>query len=269
MAFLRNFRDETITRSVLEEKGHGKSANGIQNSVGNEYIDVTSSEKDFDMNMDAQEQSEGEPDDASRLQNEAAVNDDGRTVGNLQPSGRRTAMAGKWGSTFWKDCQPMHSQNALDSGQDSDYRNVDGSYDNSSDGREQRLDSEDDDGPKYAGKGQQGPSDVATDEMLSDEYYEQDGKEQSDSVNYRGFHNSTVSNSRPQLKPAAFNKNIVRASRIMNDNNNFDDGDDDDNNNDDADYEEEYEDGNFVLHSVILGHRCSSRCCLFSSLGAR
>ncbi|XP_024019941.1 protein CHROMATIN REMODELING 5 isoform X1 [Morus notabilis] len=194
------------------------------------------------MNMDAQEQSEGEPDDASRLQNEATVNDDGRTVGNLQPSGRRTAMAGKWGSTFWKDCQPMHSQNALDSGQDSDYRNVDGSYDNSSDGREQRLDSEDDDGPKYAGKGQQGPSDVATDEMLSDEYYEQDGKEQSDSVNYRGFHNSTVSNSRPQLKPAAFNKNIVRASRIMNDNNNFDDGDDDDNNNDDADYEEEYED---------------------------
>ncbi|GMN43748.1 hypothetical protein TIFTF001_012945 [Ficus carica] len=180
----------TISRSFLEEKDQGKSVNRIHNSVGNEDIDVNSSERDFDMNMDAQEQSEGEPDDASRPQNEATVNDGGVRVGNLQPSGRRTAMAGKWGSTFWKDCQPMHPQNGSDSGQDSDSRNVDGSDYNSSDGRVQRLESEDDDGPRDAGKGPHGPSDVPTDEM-SDEYYEQDGKEQDDSAHYRGFHNST------------------------------------------------------------------------------
>lgn len=243
MAFLRNFTDETVSRSFLEEKDQGKSVNRIHNSVGNEDIDVNSSERDFDMNMDAQEQSEGEPDDASRPQNEATVNDGGVRVGNLQPSGRRTAMAGKWGSTFWKDCQPMRPQNGSDSGQDSDSRNVDGSDYNSSDGRVQRLESEDDDGPRDAGKGPHGRSDVPTDEM-SDEYYEQDGKEQDDSAHYRGFHNSTVSNSRPKLKPAKVNKNIIRASRVMDDDDDFDDGDDDGNNNDDADYEEEDEDGN-------------------------
>lgn len=250
MAFFRNFSNETVSHSVLEEKGQGKSVNRIHGSVGNEDIDVISSEKEFDINMDAQEQSEGEFDDASRSQNEATVNDGGMRVANLQPSGRRNAIAGKWGSTFWKDCQPMHSQNGSDSGQDSDYKNVDGSEYNSSDGREQRLDSEDEDGTKDATKGQQGPSDVPTDEMLSDEYYEQDGKEQNEEVHYRGFHHSIGSNSRPQLKPAAGNKNTIRSSRVLNDNENFDDGNDDRNNNDDADYEED-EDGN-LLYSPLL-----------------
>ena len=253
MAFFRNYSNETVSRSVLEEKGQGKSVDRIQ-SVGNEDVDVTSSEKEFDMNMDAHDQSEGELDD--RSQNEATVDDGGIRVANLQPSGRRNAMAGKWGSTFWKDCQPMHSQNGSDSGQDSDCKIVDGSEYHSSDGREQRLDSEDDDGPKDVTKGQQGPSDVPTDEMLSDEYYEQDGKEQNDMVRYREFHHSVGSNSRPQLKPAAGNKNTVRSSRVLNDNENSDDGDDD-NNNDDADYEED-EDGKFALLSfVILGYCCS------------
>ncbi|PON97641.1 histone H3-K9 methyltransferase [Trema orientale] len=239
MAFYRDFSNETVSRSVLEDKGQGKSVDRIHSSVGNEDVDVTSSEKEFDMNMDAQDQSEGELDDASRSQNEATGIDNGISAANLQASGRRNAMAGKWGSTFWKDCQPMHSQNGSDSGQDSDCKSVDGSEYNSSDGREQRLDSDDDDGPKDTTKGQQGPSDVPTDEMLSDEYYEQDGKDQNDLVHYRGFNHSIGSNSRPQLKPAAGNKNTIRSSRVLNDTENFDHGDDDDNNNDDADYEED------------------------------
>uniref|UniRef100_A0A6P3YYV6 protein CHROMATIN REMODELING 5 isoform X1 n=1 Tax=Ziziphus jujuba TaxID=326968 RepID=A0A6P3YYV6_ZIZJJ len=237
MAFFRNYSNETVSRSVLEEKGQGQSVDRIHNSVGNEDVDFTSSEKEFDMNMDVQDQSEGEPDYANRLHNEVAANDsNGVGVSNFQPSGRRTAMAGKWGSTFWKDCQPMHTRGGSDSGQDSDYRNVVGSEYNSSDGRGERLDSEDDDGAKDAGKGQRGHSDVPADEMLSDEYYEQDGEEQSDLMHYSGFHNPVGSNSRPQSKPAAVN--IVRTSRVLNDNEDSDGGDDDDNN-DDADYEEE------------------------------
>ena len=229
MAFFRNFSNETVSRSVLEEKGQGKSINRNHSSVGNDYVDVTSSEKDFDINMDAQDQSDGEPDDAHRSHNEETVNDDGLRVGNLQPSGRRNAIAGKWGSTFWKDCQPMHSQNGADSGQDSDCRVVNESEYNSSEGREQRSDYEDDDGMKEAGRSQQGPSDVPADEMLSDEYYEQDdGQEQNDLVHYSGFLNSSVSNSRPSSKPAAVSKNVVRASRVMDDDEDFDDdfGDD-------------------------------------------
>ncbi|KAL5565845.1 hypothetical protein UlMin_029009 [Ulmus minor] len=239
MAFFRNYSNEAVSRSVLEEKGPEKSVDRIHNSVGNEDVDMTSSEKEFDMNIDLHEQSEGEPDYANRMQNEAAPNDGaGLRDSNLQPSGKRNA-AGKWGSSFWKDCQPMRTQNGSDSGQDSDCRVVDGSEYNSSDVREERLDSEDDDEPKYKGKRQQGPSDVPTDEMLSDEYYEQDGKEDSDLGNYRGFNSS-----RQPPKPAAVNKNSVSSSRVLNDNEDFDEGDDDERINDDAyaDYEEEDDD---------------------------
>ncbi|XP_062092980.1 protein CHROMATIN REMODELING 5-like isoform X3 [Humulus lupulus] len=75
--------------------------------------------------------------------------------------------------------------------------------------------------------------------MLSDEYYEQDGKEQNDLMHYRGFPHSLGSNSEQQLKPAAGNKNTARSSRVLNGSENFGDGDEDDNNNDDADYEED------------------------------
>ncbi|KAF3454291.1 hypothetical protein FNV43_RR04738 [Rhamnella rubrinervis] len=142
MAFFRNYSNETVSRSVLEEKGQRQSVNRFHNSVGNEDVDLTSSEKEFDMNVDVRDQSEGEPDYANRLQNEEAANDSVEVrVSNMQPSGRRTAMTGKWGSTFWKDCQPMQSHGGSESGQDSDCRNVVGSEYNSSDGKEERLQS--------------------------------------------------------------------------------------------------------------------------------
>ncbi|KAF2291860.1 hypothetical protein GH714_035886 [Hevea brasiliensis] len=152
--------------------------------------------------MDAQYESEGE--NAGRMQGDAAP-DNGVGVSNshvLQSSGRRNA-AGKWGSTFWKDCQPLGAQVASDSGHDSksDYKNVEGSEDNISDGRDDRLESEDEDGQKEVGKGPKGHSDVPADEMLSDEYYEQDGEDQSDSMHYRGFTHSTELFSRAHSKP--------------------------------------------------------------------
>ncbi|CAN6691706.1 unnamed protein product [Malus baccata var. baccata] len=244
MAFFRNYSKDTVSRSVLEEKTQGKSVERIHSSTGNDDVDVKSCEKEFDINMDVQYQSEGEHDDASRLHNEVATDEGmGTRVSNLPSSGRRTTVAGKWGSTFWKDCQPMHSQGGSDSGQEtksgSDHRNAVGSEDNSSDVGEDRIDFEDDGRPKVS-KGQRGHSDIPADEMLSDEYYEQDGEEQSESMHYRGFHHSVGSNSRPQLKPNSVSNHAHhRTSR--NDIEDFEDGDDANEDLDaaDADYEED------------------------------
>ncbi|KAJ4845979.1 Protein CHROMATIN REMODELING 5 [Turnera subulata] len=222
--------------------------------VGNEYMDATSSEREFDINVGAQYESEGEPDDAGRGQDVMTPND-GVGVGNahLQPPGRRN-VAGKWGSTFWKDCQPG-TQGASDSGPDSklDYRHAAGSEDNMSDGMDGRLESEDEEAQKNAVKGQKGHSDVPADEMLSDEYYEQDGEDQSDSVHYnRGLSHSAGFNSRLQSKPVNINKNFSRSSRSLH---NHEDDDDENNDDGDADYEEEEEDGklpSYFMSSVKL-----------------
>ncbi|GAV70300.1 SNF2_N domain-containing protein/Helicase_C domain-containing protein/Chromo domain-containing protein/DUF4208 domain-containing protein [Cephalotus follicularis] len=239
MAFFRNYSNTTVSHSVLEEKGQEQSVGRINSSVGNEDIDVTSIERDFDVNLDVQYQSDGEPDDTGRLQTDAVVeNSDGLRNQQLQPSGRRTALAGKWGSTFWKDCQPMGVQGGSESGQDSksDYKNVEGSEDNSLDSRDERLESEDDEGQKEVGRGQKGQSDVPADEMLSDEYYEQDGEDLSDSVHYRGFSLPLGLNSRPQSKPVALNK-VSRGRSLK-----FRIPDDDDYNNEAyGDYEDEDE----------------------------
>lgn len=266
MAFFRNFTSETVSQSILEGKAQGQSVGGIS-SVGNEEdVDGTYGERDFDINMDVQYQSDGELDDANRLQNEAAAVDHGgmRDL-NLQPSGRRTALAGRWGSTFWKDCQPRGPNTAgSDSGQDSkyEYKNLEGSYYNSSDEREDRLESQDE-GQKPATKAAKGYSDVPADEMLSDEYYEQDGEEQSDSMQYRGFSNSVGLNSRSQSKTVAVNSSVSRRSRALK--RHKDDDDDDDNNNEDADYEDEDEeeddpdDADFEPDYGVTGSRTGNK----------
>lgn len=241
----------------MEDKGQGQNDNRVHRSVGNECADATSNEKEFDMNMEAQYQSDGEPDGASRLQNEAIADDGVATrESTLQTTGSKTAMTGRWGSTFWKDWQPLCPQNGYESGQEpkggSDYRNEDGSEDNSLDGRGERLDTEDDDEQREAGKGPLGHSDVPAEEMLSDEYYEQDGEEQCDSLHYQGIHKPTGSDSWPQRVSTIVNRNAHRKSRISDDADDDDDDDDDDNDDDgDADYEEEDEaDG--VLNIVFI-----------------
>ncbi|CAJ1971278.1 unnamed protein product [Sphenostylis stenocarpa] len=245
MAFFRNFSNDTVSHGVMEDKSQGQNANRTHRSVGNECTDAISSEKEFDMNMEAQYESDGEPDGSSRLQTEATV-DDGDAVkeSNLQTAGSKTAMMGRWGTTFWKDCGQMGPQNGSESGQESksgsDYRNADGSEDNSLDGRAGRLDSDDDDGQKEAGKGPRGHSDVPAEEMLSDEYYEQDGEEQSDSLHYGGIKRPTESNSWPQRISTTANRTLHRNSRFSDDAEEDDDGDND-NDGDDADYEEEDE----------------------------
>lgn len=101
-------------------------------------------------------------------------------------------------------------------------------------------------GKKKLVGGQKGHSDVPADEMLSDEYYEQDGEDQSDSMHYRGFNHSNGLNSRSR----SVSNNFSRSSRDLNNNEEDDDGDY--NNDHDADYEEEdEEDGNLLAIAVF------------------
>lgn len=242
MAFFRNHSNEPVSHGVLEDKGQGQVTDITHTSAGNDEEDM-STEKEFNMNMDAPYHSGGQVDDSSRFQNEPAV-DDGiaMRMSNLQNSGRRTAVGRRWGSTFWKDCQPMihgGSDSAQESKSESDNRTGEGSEDNISNEKDGGSEFEDDDQPKEV-KGQRRYTDVpAEDGVLSDEYYEQDGDEQSDSVPYRGFHNSAKSNRSQSHSVNANNNHMRRNSRVVNDEDD-EDGDDEDHN-DDADYEEDEE----------------------------
>nr|QEZ88180.1 chromatin remodeling 5 [Populus tomentosa] len=236
MAFCRNYTTEAVSQSVLEGKVQGQATGRM---LGIEDVDVNSSERELDMNMDVQYESE--PDAAGRLQSDvAADNCAGVSNSELQPSGRRN-VAGKWGSSFWKDCQPMATPGASDSRQDSksEDRNAEGSEDNVSNGRDGRLESEDEEGQKEVGRGGKGHSDVPADEMLSDEYYEQDGEDQSDLMRCRGFSQPVDLSSRLQSKPVPIKNNVSRRrSRGLHNS----EGYDDDNNDGDGDNEEEDED---------------------------
>ncbi|CAN0922487.1 Protein CHROMATIN REMODELING 5 [Linum grandiflorum] len=233
MAFFRNYSPETISNCAPEEKGQN-----LGRMVGSEDVDVTSSEREFDMNIDARYESEAELGD-SRMQNDGVPDHEASASNShFQPSGKRN-VSGKWGENFWKDCRPMGPQGASDSGQDSksDLKVVEGSENNISDGQDDRLDSEYDEEGKESHKELKGHSDVPADEMLSDEYYEQDGVDPTDLSHYKGFSDSVGLNSRHQSNPVSANNNFSRKSRAQRDSK-----DDDDDGDGDADYEEEDED---------------------------
>ncbi|XP_071926260.1 protein CHROMATIN REMODELING 5-like isoform X1 [Coffea arabica] len=207
MAFYRNYTNETIEqRRVLDEKDQEQ---GMDRVIGNnDEVEATSSD------------------------NEVAVEDNSRLAGT-QPPARRTVVAGKWGSSFWKDCQPMESRGVLESGEESksgsEYKNEEGSEDESSDGEEDKANElEDGDNGKEVGKGQS----VPPDEMLSDEYYEQDGDDQSDSFHHRALNRSSGFSSKPPPRPVTANKYASTKSKSSK-------ADYDD---DAADYEEDDED---------------------------
>ncbi|GFZ20725.1 chromatin remodeling 5 [Actinidia rufa] len=231
MAFFRNYSNERVSHSVLNEKIQGQSMDRVHGMMGNDNVEAMSSDKDSELKIDGHYRSDDEPDDANRLQDDAAP--DNGIVSNLQPSGRRTALAGKWGSTFWKDCQPMRSRAGSESGQESksgsEYKNEAGSEEDSSDGREDRLGEAEADGQKEAEKVRR-QIDVPADEMSSDDYYEQDGDDQTDSLPYRPLNNSSGFNSKPQSRSVAASNNEARNSRTQ-------DGEEYDDN--DADYEDD------------------------------
>lgn len=255
MAFFRNHSNEPVSHGVLEDKGQGEIADRTHTSAGNDEVEMSTG-KEFDMNMDVHYNNGGQVDESSRLQNESAA-DDGiaMRVSNLQNSGRRTVVGRRWGSTFWKDCQPMihgGSDSAQESKSESDNRTGEGSEDNISNEKDGGSEFEDDDDqPKEVVKGQRRYSDVPVEDgTLSDEYYEQDVDDQSDSMPYRGYNNSVKSN-RSQSQPVTANNNHLRRnSRVVNDEDD-EDGDYEDHN-DDADYEEEDEEEGIGSCSIIF-----------------
>ncbi|XP_010424364.1 PREDICTED: protein CHROMATIN REMODELING 5 [Camelina sativa] len=241
MAFFRNYSNDTVSHNVVDENEEPQNAATFQTSPLNEDVDGTYSERGFDMNMDVRYQSDPEPGCSIRQQNQTAIDDvAGPVDSHYQPSARRMGVTGRWGSTFWKDCQPMGQREGSDPAKDSQsgYKEAYHSEDNLSNERSEKLDSENEnDEDTEMNKHQSGQADVPADEMLSDEYYEQDEDNQSDHVHYKGYSNPTNSRSLPKTGSAIHSNS--RASRAIHRNIHYSNSNHEHNGDADIDYEEE------------------------------
>ncbi|XP_077218818.1 protein CHROMATIN REMODELING 5-like isoform X2 [Tasmannia lanceolata] len=248
MAFFRNYGNGKDSGHHLDDKGKDDGIERVHSSLENADVDECSSERDIEVKTDDCYQSEEEPVNDSRIQNGAASsNAVGRQTLNFQPSGRRTALVGKWGSSFWKDCQPMSTRDGSASERDSKDAHSNDKSEEGSDGHSSdRLESDTYDGQKVVKDVQKGQADVPTDEMSSDDYYEQDGEEQSDSIHNKQLNRTSAPSSRLLARPIAVKKNTARSSKASNftkyveDEDDDDDEDDIDDDPDDADFEPEY-----------------------------
>lgn len=220
MAFFRNFSNGTDTRNVIDEK---EQDFGVDNTAGNEGENESSSDKD-----------QYEED---KIQNQRV---------STQPSGRRTDAVGKWGSSFWKDCQPTDPREVSESGRrpknfDSGYKGEEGSEGNFSHERDDK-DSEYYEGQRDDEEVQRGQADVPADEMLSDDYYEQDGDEQSDTLHYRELNRPSASSSKQLARPVTYNNNTSRKAKTVNaDDDYYDDEDEEDEVEEDDPDDEDFE----------------------------
>lgn len=198
MAFFRNFGNEMESGHDLNEKGGDNEARGDYISANNRQMDLNfADENDPEMKEDNHCQSEGEPMDAGRQQSDASG-------GNVQ-AGKKTGSSGTWGSNFWKDCQPI-------------WRHKDEEVNGKKDDEEVIAVNSDEDscGQKDDEQFQRGQVDVPADEMLSDDYYEQDGEEQSDSLLGRGLSIPSISGSRLPPKPVPVTNKATKSSKTTN-----------------------------------------------------
>ncbi|GMH11458.1 hypothetical protein Nepgr_013299 [Nepenthes gracilis] len=239
MAFFRDYSAESVSHSIMEGKDIGQTVTGVHSSI---EIDLNSSENDFGMKMAGHYQSDGEQEDARRNHEAAAADNTEVRMQTSQPLGRISGSSWKWGSTFWRDCQPMSSHGAADleheSRSVSENKNDEGN--SSDDGQVQdKLESEDYEGQKEMEK-------VQADEMLSDEYYEQDDEDQNDSLHYRGPNHSSSLYSRPLSRPnVATNAVSCNRKAYVDDDADYEEEDDEDaedveDDPDDADFDPDY-----------------------------
>ncbi|XP_076904206.1 protein CHROMATIN REMODELING 5-like isoform X1 [Bidens hawaiensis] len=159
MAFFRNYTNAAVSDIDLNDKRPG----------GNDDLETTSTmDKEF----------------TTKTLNES--DDNLLNLGDTNTNATRKP-SGKWGSTFWKDCQPMNHRQGSDSGHESKsssgYNIEDGSGNDLSE----------------VNKGQN------IDEMLSDDYYELDGDDQNDSLHHKFVNNAAGYSSIPQPRVAASN----------------------------------------------------------------
>ena len=189
MAFFRNVGydlNEKAGDNDVEEEAYGSGGNGDE--------DASSSE---DIKLEDQYRSESENLNTGKLlENEASeVNGVGR-------GGRRTALVGKWGSSFWKDCQPMWSSGNIESDSSKSERLSEGKC-------------EEYDAQKAGHLAPGSHVDNPADEMLSDEYYEQDGEEQSDYLQYGEDRRMTTSQATlptPKMSSATLSRHSKSAN---------------------------------------------------------
>ncbi|KAF3777906.1 CHROMATIN REMODELING 5 protein [Nymphaea thermarum] len=254
MAFYRKYTNgRESTRQLLEEKKldlNRESNEDFPGHSGNDETGASSSEKDADGKADDEYQSEEDVLEVARPENGFVKNEFGGTQ-NSQPLGRKTALVGTWGSSLWKDFQAPLSREGSEVERDSKY--VDSSYkaedgfeNNISDGTSDHLDMEDFDTSKDQEDSQKGPVDIPADEMSSDDYYEQDGEEQSEQFHYRGT--SDASKAGSLAKSVTIKKRASRSSVATDSDYGDDDYDEDDDCNEedgddpeDADFDPNYD----------------------------
>ncbi|XP_020273796.1 protein CHROMATIN REMODELING 5-like isoform X3 [Asparagus officinalis] len=226
MAFFKNFGNAMDSEYDLNEKGGDNDAEGDYISTeDNRQMDLNFAENGVEMKEEDQYQSELEPLDAGVQQNDIS-SDNGR-------QGKRTGPSGTWGSNFWKDCQPMWGpkDEEVDGTKDEEVITV-----NSDDHSDGQKDSE---------QFQRGQVDVPADEMLSDDYYEQDGEEQSDSIHGRGLSLPSISGARLPPRPVLLTKNAAKKSKgakydEYDDDDEYEESDDEEDDPDDADFEPDF-----------------------------
>ncbi|XP_042379189.1 protein CHROMATIN REMODELING 5-like [Zingiber officinale] len=233
MAFFGNYNN-TITSlhdlNSKEEEEEGATT-GDYNSFENRNLDINNKFVDTDLNTDDPNCVE-DFDDAHIAQSE---NSEGNASVKL---GKTAAPHGAWGSKFWKDCQPMS----------------DSEYDRNNIGNEEsgRNSSEDSHEQRHRRLSQRGNVDIPADEMLSDDYYEQDGEEQSDSVHGSGQNHTNISGSRFPLKPVSVNKKTAKKSRVIKDEE-YEDDEDYDEDDEDEDEDDDPDDADFEPESSEIG----------------
>ncbi|KAM0947843.1 putative DNA helicase chromatin remodeling SNF2 family [Dioscorea sansibarensis] len=226
MAFFGNYENKMDSNYDLNEKAEDSGGEGAYNSLGNREMDASSSEKDIEMKAEDQYQSEEEQLDGSRQQSDTSG---GNAVGR---GGRRTALGATWGSSFWKDCQPMGDPK-------------DDDYDLNKDAGESEINvSEDSEGQKDEEGFQRGQAEVPVDEMLSDDYYEQDGEEPGDC---RAPSRPSISGSRLLTKSVSMKKNVSKSSKAVkydeyDDDDDYDEDEEEEDDPDDVDFEPDFED---------------------------
>ncbi|GFQ02892.1 protein chromatin remodeling 5 [Phtheirospermum japonicum] len=223
MAFFRNFSNEAEEQIALNERSNSQQQT-MNNSRFQDNVDTTNEEME----------------DPTHSHNNGEDSKDNTGIGDAQPPSRGTTMGGKWGSTFWSDNQSaMTSHGASDSGEESksgsEYKGSDGEEE--SDGAEDRMESENDDMPhkKVVGKGHRI---VPAEDMLSDEYYEQDGDDHFRAMNRPSGYNSK------QPSQLAAPSSVSRKSRGLKANN-YGDEDADFEEDDDEEDEDDPEDADF------------------------
>jgi chromodomain-helicase-DNA-binding protein 1 len=186
---------------------------GVYESVADRDVDLNSSQLNLNEKADDAYHSEDEQYEAGQ----SGLNSSEIEIG--QNAQRVGGPSGPWGTSFLKDCrstqtgrdEPSNSGRVLGNGSvASSHDDMDGS-------------GEDDDLNR-------GHGDVPAEEMLSDDYYEQDEEDQIESLNRRGMSHPSCSNSAVAAKsvPSRQNKSTKRSAYDDDDDENDNDDDDDD-----------------------------------------